>query len=82
MRCLADVIQICYVNAMQKQGEGRVLFSPTHKLKRTPGGSADGTVADSGVMGRFKLLSSRKRLAQEHGGRRMVSKILENFVNK
>lgn len=54
-----------------KKGEGRVLFSPTHKLKRTPGGSADGTVMDSGVIRHFKLLL-RKRLAKEHGGRRMV----------
>eukprot|EP01043_Picozoa_sp_COSAG02_P008179 COSAG02_NODE_257_length_26838_cov_118.324844_11_plen_542_part_00 len=57
--------------ARMQRGEGRVLFSPTHKLKRTPGGSADGTVMDSGVIRHFKLLL-RKRLAKEDGGRRMV----------
>ena len=51
--------------------KGDVLFSPTHGQQRTPGGSADGTWMDSGVIRHFKVLL-RQRLAKEYGGRRQV----------
>ena len=54
-----------------KKGLGRVLFAPTHKQMRTPGGAADGTWLDSGVI-RHKKSRLRKRLTQEEGGRRQV----------
>ena len=46
-------------------------LTPTHNQKRTPGGSADGTWMDSGVIRHFKCLL-RRRLAREYGGRRQV----------
>ena len=55
---------------MQK-GVGDILYAPTHRLKRTPGSTADGTVMDSGVIRHFKL-KLRKRLSKEDGGRRQV----------
>ena len=54
-----------------KQGIGDILYSPTHRLKRTPGSTADGTVMDSGVIRHFKM-KLRSRLSKENGGRRQV----------
>ena len=54
-----------------KNCKGDILFSPTHTTQRTPGGSADGTWMDSGVIRHFKVLL-RRRLAREYGGRRQV----------
>ena len=54
-----------------KQGIGDILYAPTHRLKRTPGSMADGTVMDSGVIRHFKM-KLRSRLSKENGGRRQV----------
>eukprot|EP01052_Picozoa_sp_SAG31_P018229 SAG31_NODE_1283_length_9011_cov_2.475202_8_plen_352_part_00 len=55
---------------MQK-GHGDILFSPTHRLMRSPGSAADGCFPDSGVIRHLKL-KLRARLAKENGGRRQV----------
>ena len=53
------------------QGRGQVLYSPTHKIKKSAGSAADMTWMDSGVIRHFKL-QLRKRLAKVDGGRRQV----------
>ena len=53
------------------RGHGEILFSPTHRMKRTPGSCADGCFPDSGVIRHLKSCL-RKRLAQVDGGGRQV----------
>ena len=71
MDCLADMGLKRTERDDMKNGVGDILYAPTHRLKRTPESSADGTVMDSGVIRHFKL-KLRKRLSKEDGGRRQV----------